>query len=284
MNSDVNSDVNNDMKSNMNRINQRMLALKESNKKALVTYIVSGDPSPDITLDAMHALVANGADIIELGIPFSDPMAEGPVIQRAHERALVHNVSLTSTMAVVKQFRETDTETPVVLMGYANPIERMGYSKFASIASDSGVDGVLTVDLPPEEAVGLNAELKRVDIVNIFLLAPTTTVQRIREVVSLASGFVYYVSLKGVTGAGNLDLKSVKDKLTLIRQHTELPICVGFGIKDGESAKSVAEYADGAVVGSVFVDKMGTLQNESHDVIVSSIGQLAAGIRNGLDS
>jgi tryptophan synthase alpha chain len=280
----MNSDVNSDIKSNMNRINQRMLALKESNKKALVTYIVSGDPSPDITLDAMHALVANGADIIELGIPFSDPMAEGPVIQRAHERALIHNVSLTSTMAVVKQFRETDADTPVVLMGYANPIERMGYSKFASIASDSGVDGVLTVDLPPEEAVGLNAELKRVDIVNIFLLAPTTTVQRIREVVSLASGFVYYVSLKGVTGAGNLDLKSVKDKLTLIRQHTELPICVGFGIKDGESAKSVAEYADGAVVGSVFVDKMGALQNESHDVIVSSIGQLAAGIRNGLDS
>ncbi|MFT6221029.1 MAG: tryptophan synthase alpha chain [Candidatus Endobugula sp.] len=272
------------MKSNMNRINQRMLALKESNKKALVTYIVSGDPSPDITLHAMHALVANGADIIELGIPFSDPMAEGPVIQRAHERALVHNVSLTSTMAVVKQFRETDTGTPVILMGYANPIERMGYSKFASIASDSGVDGVLTVDLPPEEAVELNAELKRVEIVNIFLLAPTTTIQRIREVVSLASGFVYYVSLKGVTGAGNLDLKSVKDKLTLIRQHTELPICVGFGIKDGESAKSVAEYADGAVVGSVFVDKMGTLQNESHDVIVSSIGQLAAGIRSGLDS
>ena len=284
VNSSVNSGINSDMKSSMNRINQRMLALKESNKKALVTYIVSGDPSPDITLDAMHALVANGADIIELGIPFSDPMAEGPVIQRAHERALIHNVSLTSTMAVVKQFRETDADTPVVLMGYANPIERMGYSKFASIASDSGVDGVLTVDLPPEEAVGLNAELKRVDIVNIFLLAPTTTVQRIREVVSLASGFVYYVSLKGVTGAGNLDLKSVKDKLTLIRQHTELPICVGFGIKDGESAKSVAEYADGAVVGSVFVDKMGALQNESHDVIVSSIGQLAAGIRNGLDS
>jgi len=272
------------MKNNMNRINQRMLALKQANKKALVTYIVSGDPSPDITLDAMHALVSNGADIIELGIPFSDPMAEGPVIQLGHERALVHNVSLTSTMAIVKQFRETDTDTPVVLMGFANPIERMGYSKFATIASDSGVDGVLTVDLPPEEAVALNAELKKVEIENIFLLAPTTTVQRIREVVSLASGFVYYVSLKGVTGAGNLDLKSVKDKLTLIRQHTDLPICVGFGIKDGASAKSVAEYADGAVVGSVFVDKMGALQNEHRDVVLSAVGQLTAEIRSGLDN
>lgn len=267
----------------MNRITQRMFALKEQNKKALVTYIVSGDPRPDITLDAMHALVANGADIIELGIPFSDPMAEGPVIQLGHERALVHNVSLTSTMAMVKQFREKDNETPVVLMGYANPIERMGYSAFTKIASDSGVDGVLTVDLPPEEATLLNAALKRVDIENIFLLAPTTTIQRIRQIVSLASGFVYYVSLKGVTGAGNLDLQSVKDKLTIIRQHTDLPICVGFGIKDGASAKSVAEYADGAVVGSVFVDKMGQLQDESRETILAAVGQLTADIRQGLD-
>lgn len=268
----------------MNRINQRMLALKEANKKALVTYIVSGDPSPDVTLNAMHALVANGADIIELGIPFSDPMAEGPVIQLGHERALVHNVSLTSTMALVQQFRETDTETPIVLMGYANPIERMGYANFARRASQAGVDGVLTVDLPPEEASSLNDELKRVDIENIFLLAPTTTVQRIREIVGLASGFVYYVSLKGVTGAGNLDLESVKNKLNIIRQHTELPICVGFGIKDGQSAKSVAEYADGAVVGSVFVDKMGQMKNEPAEQVVSAVGELVAGIRHGLDS
>ncbi|MGS2717630.1 tryptophan synthase subunit alpha [Eionea flava] len=268
----------------MNRINQRMQALKEANKKALVTYIVSGDPTPDTTLDAMHALVANGADIIELGIPFSDPMAEGPVIQLGHERALVHNVSLKSTMAIVQQFRKTDNNTPVVLMGYANPIERMGYVEFARRAAESGVDGVLTVDLPPEEASLLNDELRRVEIENIFLLAPTTTIQRIREIVSLASGFVYYVSLKGVTGAGNLDLESVKNKLTIIRQHTDLPICVGFGIKDGESAKSVAEYADGAVVGSVFVDKMGALQSESRECIVSAVGELAAGIRQGLDS
>jgi tryptophan synthase alpha chain len=272
------------MNSNMNRIKQRMSALKEANKKALVTYIVSGDPTPDATLDAMHALVSNGADIIELGIPFSDPMAEGKVIQLGHERALVHNVSLTSTMAMVKQFREKDNDTPVVLMGYANPIERMGYGVFAKRAADAGVDGVLTVDMPPEEATLLNLDLKRVGIENIFLLAPTTTIQRIREIVSIASGFVYYVSLKGVTGAGNLDLASVKNKLTIIRKHTDLPICVGFGIKDGASAKSVAEYADGAVVGSVFVDKMGLLKNQPNAVVASAVGQLVAEIRQGLDT
>ncbi|ODS23996.1 tryptophan synthase subunit alpha [Candidatus Endobugula sertula] len=267
----------------MNRITQRMQALKEANRKALVTYIVSGDPTPDVTLNAIQELVAKGADIIELGIPFSDPMAEGPVIQRGHERALAHHVSLKSTLALVKQFRETDNETPVVLMGYANPVERMGYSEFATAAFAAGVDGVLTVDLPPEEAVGLNKALRNVGLQNIFLLSPTTTVQRIRDIASLASGFVYYVSLKGVTGAGHLDLGSVKDKLGHIRQYTDLPICVGFGIKDGNSANAVAEYADGAVVGSVFVDKMGTLENESSQTIVQAIGQLAAEIRYGLD-
>ncbi len=268
----------------MNRIDQRMAALKKANRKALVTYIVSGDPTPDATLVTMHGLVANGADIIELGIPFSDPMAEGPVIQHGHERALVHNVSLKSTIDVVRQFRETDNETPIVLMGYANPIERMGYEAFATIASEAGVDGVLTVDLPPEEAALLNEQLKIVDMKNIFLLAPTTTVQRVRDIVSLASGFVYYVSLKGVTGAGNLDLASVKDKLTLIRQHTDLPVCVGFGIKDGKSAKAVSEFADGAVVGSVFVDKMGSLENADQHTIASAVGELTAGIRQGLDN
>lgn len=268
----------------MNRIDQRMSALKAENRKALVTYIVSGDPTPEATLPAMHKLVENGADIIELGIPFSDPMAEGPVIQYGHERALAHQVSLTSTIELVKQFRQTDQETPVVLMGYANPIERMGYERFASSAAEAGVDGVLTVDLPPEEAKLLDKELKAVNLRNIFLLAPTTTVQRIREIVSVASGFVYYVSLKGVTGAGNLDLQSVKDKLALIRQHTDLPVCVGFGIKDGASAKAVAEYADGAVVGSVFVDKMGALANAATDTVAAEVGQLAANIRHGLDN
>lgn len=267
----------------MNRITQRMNALKAKNKKAFIAYIVSGDPRPSITLAAMHKLVEQGVDIIELGIPFSDPMAEGEVIQLGHERALMHQVSLTSTIALVKQFREQNTETPVVLMGYANPIERKGYRRFAEEASDAGVDGVLTVDLPPEEAVELNAELKLVEIENIFLLAPTTMPARIKEIVSLASGFIYYVSLKGVTGAGHLDLDSVKQKLTQIRQFTDLPICVGFGIKDGQSAKAVAEHGDGAVVGSVFVDRMGSMHKASDEELLDSLGEIAANIRSGLD-
>ena len=265
------------------RITQRMSALREANRKALVTYIVSGDPYPEATLNTMHQLVDNGVDIIELGIPFSDPMAEGPVIQLGHERALEHNVSLTSTLEVVKKFRETNDNTPIVLMGYANPIERMGYKQFATAAAQAGVDGALTVDLPPEEASSLNDELQQVGLENIFLLAPTTTVQRIREIVGMASGFVYYVSLKGVTGAGHLDLGSVKDKLELIRRYTDLPVCVGFGIKDGASAKAVAEHADGAVVGSVFVDKMGALAKSNSEAVAAEVGQLAAGIRQGLD-
>lgn len=268
----------------MNRIAQRMSALKDANKKAFVAYIVSGDPRPSITLPAMHKLVESGVDIIELGVPFSDPMAEGEVIQLGHERALEHQVSLTSTIALVKQFREQDKETPIVLMGYANPIERKGYETFANEAIDAGVDGVLTVDLPPEEASNFNIELKRVGLENIFLLAPTTSFPRTKDIVSLASGFIYYVSLKGVTGAGHIDLNEVGKKLQSIRKVTDLPLCVGFGIKDGESAKAVAEHGDGAVVGSVFVDRMGAMKEESDDSIVSAIGDLAANIRSGLDN
>ncbi len=268
----------------MNRITERMNALKASSRKAFVAYLVSGDPRPSVTLEAMHELVRQGVDIIELGIPFSDPMAEGEVIQLGHERALSHNVSLTSSMALVKQFREQNTQTPVILMGYANPIERKGYETFADSASDAGVDGVLTVDLPPEEARDLNEELQRVGLHNIFLLAPTTTPARIHEIVSMASGFVYYVSLKGVTGAGHLDLNSVKQKLGEIRKMTDLPLCVGFGIKDGASAKAVSEHGDGAVVGSVFVDKMGKLADKSDEEIIKAVGEIAANIRSGLDN
>ncbi len=268
----------------MNRITERMNALKASSRKAFVAYLVSGDPRPSVTLAAMHELVRQGVDIIELGIPFSDPMAEGKVIQLGHERALAHNVSLTSSMALVKQFREQDMQTPVILMGYANPIERKGYRMFAAAAANAGVDGVLTVDLPPEEASDLNVELKRVGLHSIFLLAPTTTSSRIREIVSMASGFVYYVSLKGVTGAGNIDLESVKQKLTEIRKMTDLPLCVGFGIKDGASAKAVSAHGDGAVVGSVFVDRMGALEGAADDEIVKAVGEIAANIRAGLDN
>ena len=259
-----------------------MQALKAADKKAFVAYIVSGDPRPSVTLGAMHELVNQGVDIIELGIPFSDPMAEGPVIQLGHERALIHNVSLKNTLETVKAFRATNHITPIVLMGYANPIERLGYESFATRAADAGADGILTVDLPPEEAVTLNNELQRVGLENIFLLAPTTTHERIREIVSLASGFVYYVSLKGVTGAGHLNLDSVKSKMADIRRYTDLPVCVGFGIKEGDSAKAVAEYSDGAVVGSVFVDKMGELSEASDADIIAAVGEIANNIRQGL--
>ena len=268
----------------MNRITQCMNALKEAERKAFVAYIVSGDPHPSVTLKAMHALVANGVDMIELGIPFSDPMAEGMAIQLGHERALAHNTSLSTTLETVAAFRETNQQTPVVLMGYANPIERKGYERFVSEAAAAGVDGVLTVDLPPEEAVELNDKLQQAGLENIFLLAPTTAPARIRQIVSLASGFVYYVSLKGVTGAGHLDLDSVKHKVAEIRKMTDLPLCVGFGIKDGASAKAVTQYGDGAVVGSVFVDKMGSLADAGDEAIVAAVGELAANIRQGLDS
>ncbi len=268
----------------MNRINQRLAALKSNNKKALVTYIVSGDPKPDTTLHTMHALVANGADIIELGVPFSDPMAEGVVIQLGHERALTHNVSLLSTLAVVAEFRKQDSDTPVVLMGYANPIERMGRTQFIEKALHAGVDGLITVDLPPEEAIDFNRQLREAGLENIYLLAPTTSKERISKVLEHAGGFVYYVSVKGVTGAGHLDVESVREKLALIKEYTTLPICVGFGIKDGASAKAVAQYADGAVVGSVLVDKMGQMDGETSTSIASAVGELVGAIRKGLDS
>ncbi len=267
----------------MNRINQRLAATRTAGKKALVAYIVSGDPVPEATLPTMHAMVAAGVDVIELGVPFSDPMAEGPTIQLAHERSLVHNTSLRSTMELVKQFRKTDTETPVVLMGYANPVERMGYKTFADTAYESGVDALLTVDLPPEEAKGLNIELKRVGIENIFLIAPTTTRERCEKVTASASGFIYYVSLKGVTGAGHLDTVEVKSKVEMLRGMTELPICVGFGIKDAESAKAVTENADGAVVGSLLVAEMGRLAGEPVGDIAAAVAKLIKPLREGLD-
>lgn len=270
----------------MNRITQRLNDLKQQGRKALVTYIVNGDPEPGATVPAMHQLVASGADIIELGVPFSDPMAEGPSIQRAHERALAHGTSLTRTLEVVRAFRETDAETPVVLMGYANPVERMGYVKFATAAADAGVDGLLTVDFPPEEAEPLNRELKTAGIENIFLIAPTTTAKRMQHVASLASGFLYYVSLKGVTGAGHLDMASVKDKLAEIRSHSELPVLVGFGIKDAASAKAVGQMADGVVIGSVLVDAMARFdgQADASEQICKTLAEILSPIRAGLDA
>lgn len=268
----------------MSRISQRLNQAKASGKKILVAYVVNGDPFPQATLPTLHEMVAQGVDVIELGVPFSDPMAEGPVIQKGHERALEHGISLKSTLEIVKQFRATNNTTPIVLMGYANPVERFGYVEFAKAASDAGVDGLLTVDLPPEEVSLLKAALDANGLDNIFLLAPTTTVERAKKIAVHASGFLYYVSLKGVTGAGHLDVAAVKAKLSEFGQLTDLPVCVGFGIKDPDTAKAIAVLADGVVVGSVLVDKMGAQSDKKPEEIAASVGDIISGIRKAIDT
>ena len=270
----------------MNRINATLKKLRESGRKALVPYVVCGDPSIEATLPILHALADAGSDIIELGVPFSDPMAEGPVIQKGHERALANQMSLRKTMAIVGQFRETNKETPVVLMGYTNPIEKMGYQQFVEQASSQGVDGVLTVDLPPDEAGELNHYLKQADMENIFLIAPTTTYEREQMITGMASGYLYYVSLKGVTGAGHLDVASVQEKVSEIKTLTQLPVCVGFGIKDGESAKAVCRVADGAVVGSVLVDRVAKLYASGEidpEKLAGEVSVIISDIRTAID-
>ncbi|HEY6527835.1 MAG TPA: tryptophan synthase subunit alpha [Cellvibrionaceae bacterium] len=266
----------------MNRINQTLATLKNQGRKALATYIVCGDPKPTFTLSAMHALVEAGADIIELGVPFSDPMAEGPVIQKAHERALAFNTSLRTSLEVVTAFRTTNPHTPVVLMGYANPVERMGYSAFVTAAVQAGVDGLLTVDLPPEEAEDFNQKMRAAGLETIYLVAPTTATERVRSITAAATGFVYYVSLKGVTGAGNLDIEDVASKLEGIRSTTQTPVLVGFGIKDAVSAKAVAAFADGVVVGSALVELMAI--GSSDETLLSQLAAKVRDIRQGLDS
>lgn len=267
----------------MSRIQQRVAEAKSAGKKLLVAYIVNGDPQPEVTLPTLKAMVAKGVDVIELGVPFSDPMAEGPVIQKGHERALVHSTSLKGTLEIVRQFRQTDSKTPIILMGYANPVERFGYQEFAKAAAEAGVDGLLTVDLPPEEVQILKGALDEVGLDNIFLLAPTTTVERARRIAEHASGFLYYVSLKGVTGAGHLDVEDVRAKLAAFGELTDLPMCVGFGIKDAATAKAIAELADGVVVGSVLVDKMGSLAGQPAEVVAAAVGDIIGGMRTAID-
>ncbi|MDC3332704.1 tryptophan synthase subunit alpha [bacterium] len=268
----------------MSRINACLEQLKSEGRKALVPYIVAGDLQSEMTVPMMHALVKQGADIIELGVPFSDPMAEGPVIQVAHERALENNVSLTDVLAMVKVFRQKDEKTPVVLMGYANPVHKMGYENFATNASNAGVDGLLTVDLPPEEATPLNNALKSVKIDSIFLIAPTTTVERIKHIAELATGYLYYVSLKGVTGAGHLDVDSVREKMAEIRAITPLPVAVGFGIKDAESASQVSRLAEGVVVGSALVRRAAELfEKVAVDQAIEQSTQLIGEMRQAMD-
>jgi tryptophan synthase alpha chain len=270
----------------VSRIAGRFAQLAEQGRTALIPYIVAGDPGLDVTVKLMHALVASGADIIEVGVPFSDPMAEGPVIQLAHERALASGTSLRNVLELVREFRQSDKDTPVLLMGYANPVEHMGYAAFADAAAQAGVDALLTVDMPPEEVDGVNAELRRVGMDNIFLVAPTTPDERVARIVGQASGFVYYVSLKGVTGAGNLDTEEVARRLEVIRSHSDLPVAVGFGIKDAASARSVAAVADGVVVGSALVDSMAQAieSGGDHAAAIAAASGLLAGIRQGIDS
>jgi tryptophan synthase alpha chain len=266
----------------MSRIEQRFADLKNNQRKALIPYVTAGDPRPDVTVPLMHALVEAGADLIEIGVPFSDPMADGPVIQAACERALEHHVSLHNVLDMVREFRSSDNATPIVLMGYLNPIEAWGYADFASAANAAGVDGVLTVDMPPEEADDFTSALRSADIDAIFLLAPTSSDERIRRVSESASGFVYYVSFKGVTGANRLDIDAVASKLDELRQHTRLPLGVGFGIRDPESAAQVSRIADAVVVGSALVGRIPELL-EQPDAIPASLAETLSSMRAAID-
>lgn len=263
-------------------IKDLFMRLKVRGKTALIPYITAGDSSPELTVPMMHALVEAGADIIELGVPFSDPMADGPAIQLACERALEHRTSLPDVLNMVAEFRKTNDSTPVVLMGYLNPIEVMGYEAFATRAAEVGVSGVLTVDMPPEEADRLTQQLAPHHIDPIFLLAPTSTEERIKSISSIASGFVYYVSLKGVTGAVSLDIDSVKTKLAEIRQHTKLPLGVGFGIKDAATAKAMAELGDAVIVGSAIVNIIGD-NVDKPEMAIERVSALVAEMRAAID-
>ena len=249
-------------------------------KKKLLAYIVAGDPNRDATLHLMHDMVSSGVDAIELGVPFSDPEAEGPVIQLAHERALRSNTSLEHCLGIVRDFRKTDCRTPVILMGYLNPVESMGYERFANRAANSGVDGLIIVNLPPEEASVLKESLSSNSLDLIYLVAPTTTQQRMEMICSESSGFVYYVSLKGTTGAGNLNVKEVECKLEQLRSASNLPILVGFGIKNGETAAAIGALSDGVVVGSAIVD---LIAKQKSGLGNEDVCDLLREIRQGLD-
>lgn len=257
--------------------------LKRQEKKALISYITAGDPTPEITVDALHSLVEGGVDILEIGVPFSDPVADGSVIQRACERALEHDVSLSDVLEMVKQFREKDDKTPIVLMGYLNPIEVIGYEIFAQKAKQAGVDGVISVDMTPEESEAYNAALSANKLDPIYLITPTSPIKRIEWISSMASGFIYYVSVKGVTGSSKLDVKQVAEKLDVIRSVTDLPIGVGFGIKDAESAAMISSVADAAIVGSALV-KIHAENQQEPALIPGKLNELVSGMRQAIDA
>ncbi|HEY5647020.1 MAG TPA: tryptophan synthase subunit alpha [Pseudomonadales bacterium] len=266
----------------MSRLETRFAALAAAGRKALTTFITAGDPTLDATVPALQQLVASGADVLELGIPFSDPEAEGPAIQRSSERGLANGVRLTTCLEMVRRFREQDDATPIVLMGYLNSVLAMGEEAFAAAAAAAGVDGLIMVNLPPEEAQRLKAALDAVDINLIFLVAPTTTDERLEKILKFASGFVYYVSLKGTTGAGHLDVDAVAERVSTIKSRTRLPVQVGFGIRDGASARAVGRSADGVVVGSALVTTMAAETDPG--VRLARLGEQVSSLRQALDA
>ncbi|MCZ6657710.1 MAG: tryptophan synthase subunit alpha [Gammaproteobacteria bacterium] len=267
----------------MTRISDRLALLRKQTRTALVPFITAGDPNLDVTVPSLHALVRGGADILEIGIPFSDPEADGPVIQAASERALANNVRLADVLDIVAGFRGEDADTPIILMGYLNNVLRMGFTTFTERAAAAGVDGLIMVNLPPEEAGELKRALESRNMDLIFLIAPTTTDERMRLIDRMASGFIYYVSLKGTTGANHISLDSVAENVTRLRQHTQLPLLVGFGIKDGPTARAVAEHADGVVIGAVLVNRMGELADSPDDIPEALYHRLVE-IRQALDA
>jgi len=269
----------------MSRIETTFQQLKATGRKALIPYVTAGFPFADVTPELMHAMVAAGADVIELGVPFSDPSADGPVIQKAGDKALAFGIGTSHVIDIVKAFRQTNTTTPVVLMGYANPIERYdlkhGKDGFIRDASAAGIDGVLVVDYPPEECVEFAAKLRAHNMDLIFLLAPTSTDQRMQQVADVVSGYVYYVSLKGVTGSGALNTDEVEAMLPRIRQKVSIPVGVGFGIRDAQTAQTIAKVADAVVIGSKIIQ---LIENESRDKVATVAGDFLRGIRQAMDA
>src|SRR5450759_3461331 len=264
----------------MSRIPATFAALRTNQRKALIPFITAGDPSPEFTVPLMHALVQAGADVIELGVPFSDPMADGPTIQRSSERALKHGVGLNHVINMVAVFRKSNDRKPVVLMGYANPIEAMGAQIFAAQAKAAGVDGVLVVDYPPEECADFAVSVSAVGIDPIFLLSPTSSTERIQKVAQLARGYIYYVSLKGVTGAAHIDTAEVQSMVARIKARTDLPVGVGFGIRDGETARRVAACADAVVIGSRIVQE---IESSTPEKLIENVRALVSGFRTAMD-
>ncbi len=264
----------------MSRIQVTFKALKNKKEKALIPFFTAGDPHPDRTVEIMHALVESGADMIELGIPFSDPMADGPVIQRASERALKNNVGITTTIKLAAEFRKNNKTTPLILMGYANPIEAIGIDNFVSLIKDADIDGVITVDYPPEESEQFVKKLKVNNIDSIFLISPTTEDKRIKLITNQATGFLYYVSLKGVTGSANIDINQVSKKVKNIKEFSQLPVGVGFGVRDAKTAKEVAAISDAVVIGSRIVQE---IEDSNGEKLISNIKKLMIEMKNSIN-